>query len=47
MNKMKDIKENLNTTNFSFNLMLKRLDITNTKIRAIEEQLNLFKSNDI
>ena len=48
MNKIKDIKENLkHDKSIPFNLMLKRLDITNTKIRAIEEQLNLFKSNDI
>ena len=48
MNKMKDIKENLkHDKSLPFNLMLKRLDITNTKIREIEEQLSLFKSNDI
>ena len=48
MNKMKDIKENLkHDKSLPFNLMLKRLDMANTNIRAIEEQLNLFKSNDI
>ena len=48
MIKIKDIKQNLkHDGSISSDVMLERLDKTNTTIRAIEEQLNLFKSNDI
>ena len=48
LNKIKNIKENLkHDRSISNDVMLERLDKTNTTIREIEEQFNLFKSNDI
>ena len=48
MMKIKNIKENLkHDRSISDDVMLERLDKTNTTIREIEEQLNLFKSNGI
>ena len=48
MIKIKNIEENLkHDRSISNDVMLERLDLTNTTIRGIEEQLNLFKSNDI